>query len=81
MGQAIRTTKLQLDLGKRTSGGANTEKRTYLVKPLAGRDLVDCSLGIKNCRGCPLMRSGNTCCVFWERSAFARKSHELRNEI
>ncbi len=30
MGQAIRTTKLQLDLGKRTSGGANTEKRTYL---------------------------------------------------
>ena len=32
MGQATRTTKLQLDLGKRASGGANTEKRTYLDK-------------------------------------------------
>jgi hypothetical protein len=30
MGQATRTTKLQLDLGKRTAGGANSEKRTYL---------------------------------------------------
>ena len=30
MGQATRTTKLQLDLGKRTAGGTNTEKRTYL---------------------------------------------------
>ena len=32
MGQATRTTKLQLDLGKRASGGANTEKRAYLDK-------------------------------------------------
>ena len=30
MGQATRTTKLQLDLGKRLSGGANSEKRTHL---------------------------------------------------
>src|SRR5215467_7623201 len=30
MGQASRTTKLLLDLGKRTRGGANTEKRTAL---------------------------------------------------
>jgi putative transposase len=30
MGQTTRTTRLQFDLGKRTSGGANTEKRTYL---------------------------------------------------
>jgi transposase len=30
MGQATRTTKLPLDLGKRARGGANTGKRTYL---------------------------------------------------
>ncbi len=30
MGQAIRTTKLSLDLGGRTQGGANTGKRAYL---------------------------------------------------
>ncbi len=30
MGQAMRTTKLLLDLGKRTQGGANTGKRAYL---------------------------------------------------
>jgi len=30
MGQATRTTKLFLDLGKRDQGGANTGKRTYL---------------------------------------------------
>jgi IS605 OrfB family transposase len=30
MGQAKRTTKLLLDLGKRTQGGANTGKRVYL---------------------------------------------------
>jgi hypothetical protein len=30
MGQAQRTTKLLLDLGKRTQGGANTGKRAYL---------------------------------------------------
>ncbi len=30
MGQATRTTKLPLDLGKRTQGGANTGKRAYL---------------------------------------------------
>src|SRR5215469_8247437 len=30
MGQAKRTTKLLLDLGKRTEGGANTGKRAYL---------------------------------------------------
>ncbi len=30
MGQAKRTTKLLLDLGKRTQGGANTGKRAYL---------------------------------------------------
>src|SRR6266487_3237393 len=30
MGQTIRTTKLPLDLGKRTQGGANTGKRAYL---------------------------------------------------
>jgi len=30
MGQATRTTKLLLDLGKRTQGGANTEKRAAL---------------------------------------------------
>jgi transposase len=30
MGQATRTTKLLLDLGKRTRGGANTSKRAYL---------------------------------------------------
>src|SRR5205814_6561234 len=32
-----------------------------LVKPLAGCDLVDCSLAIKNCRGSPPMKSGKTC--------------------
>jgi transposase len=32
MGQAKRTTKLLLDLGKRTQGGANTGKRTYLYE-------------------------------------------------
>src|SRR5205807_3910897 len=31
MGQASRTTKLLLDLGKRTQGGANTEKRAALA--------------------------------------------------
>jgi hypothetical protein len=31
MGQASRTTKLLLDVGKRTQGGANTEKRTALA--------------------------------------------------
>jgi transposase len=30
MGQAVRTTKLFLDLGKRNKGGANTDKRSYL---------------------------------------------------
>ena len=30
MGQATRTTKLQLDLGERKRGGANTEKRAAL---------------------------------------------------
>src|SRR5215472_13641934 len=30
MGQAKRTSKLLLDLGKRTQGGANTGKRAYL---------------------------------------------------
>ena len=30
MGQATRTTKLVLDLGKRTQGGANTSKHAYL---------------------------------------------------
>jgi len=30
MGQATRTTKLQLDLGERTQGAANTRKRAYL---------------------------------------------------
>ena len=30
MGQATRTTKLLLDLGKRTAGGANSEKRAAL---------------------------------------------------
>ena len=30
MGQATRTTKLPLDLGKRRQGGANTAKRAYL---------------------------------------------------
>src|SRR5437899_12993712 len=30
MGQATRTTKLPLDLGKRRQGGANTSKRAYL---------------------------------------------------
>jgi hypothetical protein len=30
MGQATRTTKLQLDLGERTRGAANTRKRAYL---------------------------------------------------
>jgi putative transposase len=30
MGQATRTTKLLLDLGKRTQGGTNTSKRAYL---------------------------------------------------
>jgi hypothetical protein len=30
MGQASRTTKLLLDLGKRAQGGANTEKRAAL---------------------------------------------------
>jgi hypothetical protein len=30
MGQATRTTKLLLDLGKRAEGGANTGKRSYL---------------------------------------------------
>ncbi len=30
MGQATRTTKLQLDLGKRQSGGTNSQKRTHL---------------------------------------------------
>jgi hypothetical protein len=30
MGQATRTTKLRLDLGKRTQGGANTEKQAAL---------------------------------------------------
>jgi hypothetical protein len=30
MGQATRTTKLFLDLGERTQGGANTGKRTHL---------------------------------------------------
>src|SRR5258708_22505964 len=30
MGQASRTTKLLLDVGKRTEGGANTEKRAAL---------------------------------------------------
>ena len=30
MGQATRTTKLQLDLGKRQSGGHNSQKRTHL---------------------------------------------------
>jgi putative transposase len=30
MGQATRTTRLPLDLGKRVEGGANTEKRRYL---------------------------------------------------
>jgi hypothetical protein len=30
MGQATRTTKLVLDLGKRTQGGANTSKQAYL---------------------------------------------------
>ncbi len=30
MGQAERTTKLELDLRERGQGGANTEKRRYL---------------------------------------------------
>src|SRR5258708_14435840 len=30
MGQAIRTTKLLIDLGERTQGPANTRKRAYL---------------------------------------------------
>ena len=30
MGQATRTTKLQIDLGERTQGAANTRKRAYL---------------------------------------------------
>src|SRR5260221_5143213 len=30
MGQATRTTKLPLDLGQRTQGGANTDKRAFL---------------------------------------------------
>lgn len=30
MGQATRTTKLPLDLGKRAEGGANSGKRAYL---------------------------------------------------
>jgi hypothetical protein len=35
MGQATRTTKLLLDLGKRTQGGANTEKRIALAATTA----------------------------------------------
>ncbi len=32
MGQATRTTKLLLDLGKRRQGGANTGKRAFLTE-------------------------------------------------
>ncbi len=35
MGQAIRTTKLVLDLGERGQGGANTGKRTHLTETAA----------------------------------------------
>ena len=35
MGQAIRTTKLLLDLGQRRQGGANTGKRTFLTETVA----------------------------------------------
>ena len=35
MGQAIRTTKLPIDLGERTQGGANSGKRTHLVATVA----------------------------------------------
>jgi hypothetical protein len=38
MGQATRTTKLLLDLGKRTQGGTNTGKRAYLEATV---DLLD----------------------------------------
>ena len=38
MGQAERTTKLELDLGEREQGGANTEKRRYLE---ATRSILD----------------------------------------
>src|SRR5215469_12053716 len=48
MGQAKRTTKLLLDLGKRTQGGANNGKRAYLDETAqvlnAGRaDLISSS--------------------------------------
>ena len=33
MGQATRTTKLLLDLGQRSQGGANTGKRAFLAGP------------------------------------------------
>ncbi len=35
MGQATRTTKLLLDLGKRRQGGANTGKRAFLTETVA----------------------------------------------
>jgi putative transposase len=35
MGQAIRTTKLPIDLGERTQGGANSGKRTHLEATVA----------------------------------------------
>jgi hypothetical protein len=35
MGQAIRTTKLLLDLGERRQGGANAGKRTFLIGTVA----------------------------------------------
>ena len=38
MGQAQRTTKLELDLGERDQQGANTRKQRYLE---ATRDLLD----------------------------------------
>jgi hypothetical protein len=40
MGQATRTTKLLLDLGKRTAGGANSDKRAALDATNALLDLA-----------------------------------------
>jgi hypothetical protein len=40
MGQATRTTKLEIDLGKRRQGGTNQSKRTYLEATVA---LLNCA--------------------------------------
>jgi hypothetical protein len=56
MGQATRTTKLELDLGKRTQGGANTSKQAYLETTVGVLSTAGPSLRMRSAKSSPTSR-------------------------